>query len=72
MRLLEIIPLGATGETARMVVAADALGAGPGEHVLVAHGTRVRDLTLGEAVPVKDVVVAIVDAWDLDNWDVRA
>ena len=61
LRLLEVRPLSRAGDA---VVAADALGAGPGEHVLVAHGSRVRDLTLGETVPVKDVVVAIVDGWD--------
>ncbi|MCS6913183.1 MAG: EutN/CcmL family microcompartment protein [Myxococcales bacterium] len=52
---------GVTGEGA---CAVDALGAGPGEWVLVAHGSRVRDLTLGLAVADKDVVVAIVDGWD--------
>lgn len=46
------------------VVAIDRLGAGPGDRVLVAHGTRVRDLTVGEAVALKDVVVAIVDGVD--------
>ncbi len=46
---------------ARTVVAVDRLGAGPGELVLVAHGSRCRDLTLGQQVPTKDVVVAIVD-----------
>ena len=45
-------------------VAADRLGAGPGDLVLVAHGTRVRDLTVGERVPLKDVIVAIVDGVD--------
>jgi len=45
-------------------VAIDRLGAGPGDRVLVAHGTRVRDLTLGETVPDKDVIVAIVDGTD--------
>jgi ethanolamine utilization protein EutN len=45
-------------------VAVDALGAGPGDRVLVAHGSRVRDLTVGEAVPLKDVIVAIVDGSD--------
>ncbi len=44
------------------VCAVDALGAGPGEWVLYAHGSRVRDLTLGPAVADKDIVVAIVDA----------
>lgn len=46
---------------ARTVVAVDRLGAGPGELVLVAHGSRCRDLTLGQQVPTKEVVVAIVD-----------
>lgn len=41
--------------------AVDALGAGPGEWVLVAHGSRVRDLTVGPEVADKDIVVAIVD-----------
>lgn len=43
------------------VIAVDRLGAGPGEIVLYAHGSRVRDLTVGERVCDKDVIVAIVD-----------
>lgn len=51
------------------VCAVDALGAGPGEWVLVAHGSRVRDLTVGETVADKDVVIAILDGGDLpDTW----
>lgn len=50
--------------TAGEVDAVDRLGAGPGELVLVAHGSRVRDLTVGEAVCDKDIVVAIVDGTD--------
>ena len=46
---------------ARTVVAVDHLGAGPGELVLVAHGSRCRDVTLGEEVATKELVVAIVD-----------
>jgi microcompartment protein CcmK/EutM len=42
-------------------IAVDRLGAGPGDRVLTAHGSRVRDLTLGPAVPTKDVIIAIVD-----------
>jgi ethanolamine utilization protein EutN len=42
-------------------IAVDRLGAGPGDQVLVAHGSRVRDLTLGPSIPVKDVIIAIVD-----------
>ena len=48
----------------KRVVAVDALGAGPGEWVLVAHGSRVRDLTVGAEVADKDIVVAIVDGAD--------
>jgi microcompartment protein CcmK/EutM len=43
----------------------DHLGAGPGELVLVAHGSRCRDLTIGEKVPTKDVILAIVDQAEL-------
>ncbi|MFH1807882.1 MAG: EutN/CcmL family microcompartment protein [Pseudomonadota bacterium] len=47
------------------VVALDRLGAGPGELVLVAHSSRARDLTVGDDLPTKAVVLAIVDAVDL-------
>jgi ethanolamine utilization protein EutN len=46
------------------VTAIDRLGAGVGDRVLVAHGSRVRDLTVGETVALKDVVVAIIDGVD--------
>jgi ethanolamine utilization protein EutN len=45
----------------RLIVAVDGLHAGPGDRVIVAHGSRVRDLTVGADVADKDVVVAIVD-----------
>ena len=54
------------------VIAVDRLGAGPGELVLVAHGSRVRDLTVGALVADKDVVVAIVDGTALDDGGRRA
>lgn len=49
------------------VCAVDALGAGPGEWVLVAHGSRVRNLTVGEDVADKDIVIAILDGMDLPS-----
>jgi len=52
------------GDHGARQVAIDRLGAGPGDRVLVAHGTRVRDLTLGETVPEKDVIIAIIDGVD--------
>jgi microcompartment protein CcmK/EutM len=47
--------------TPTSVCAVDGLGAGPGEWVLLAHGSRVRDLTVGAEVADKDIVVAILD-----------
>jgi ethanolamine utilization protein EutN len=65
VKLLEVEPLvpvdGELRPGGARVVAVDRLGAGPGELVLVAHGSRVRDLTVGAQVADKDVVVAIVD-----------
>jgi ethanolamine utilization protein EutN len=61
-KLLLIRPLTAAGAlTRRLVVAVDGLEAGPGDRVIVAHGSRVRDITVGEGVADKDVVVGIVD-----------
>jgi len=69
-KLLLVRPLagvgGATAPTSGLVVAVDGLGAGPGERVIVAHGSRVRDITVGPGVADKDVVVAIVDDLHLD------
>ena len=50
-----------------IVVAVDGLAAGPGDLVLVAHGSRVRDLTVGETVATKDVIIAIVDGQSEDS-----
>ncbi|MBW2735413.1 MAG: EutN/CcmL family microcompartment protein, partial [Deltaproteobacteria bacterium] len=66
-RLLIARPLKAVAGTHSLVaekstiVVVDALGAGPGELVLTAHGSRCRDLTLGEHTPTKELVIAIVD-----------
>jgi hypothetical protein len=35
--------------------------------VIVAHGSRVRDLTVGETVADKDIVIAIVDGHAFDD-----
>ena len=47
------------------LVAVDRLAAGPGDRVLVAVGSRVRDLTVGAGVATKAVVVAIVDGVEI-------
>ncbi len=66
-KLLLVRPETASGgETPRLVVAVDGLDAGPGDRVIVAHGSRVRDLTVGAEVADKDVVIAIVDGHHLE------
>ncbi len=65
-KLLLVRPETASGETGRLVVAVDGLDAGPGDRVIVAHGSRVRDLTVGAEVADKDVIVAIVDGHHLE------
>jgi ethanolamine utilization protein EutN len=67
-KLLLVRPLTAAGRLSdRLVVAVDGLHAGPGDRVIVAHGSRVRDLTVGEGVADKDVVVGIVDDLAMDE-----
>ncbi len=58
VKLTVVQPLsGASGE----VVAADRVGANVGETVLVATGSRVRDIVFDGRTPIKSVVVGIVD-----------
>ena len=65
-KLLLVRPETASGgATNRLIVAVDGLDAGPGDRVIVAHGSRVRDLTVGANVADKDVVIGIVDGYEL-------
>lgn len=52
-------------EAGSFVVAADAVGAGPGEYVLVAAGSSARQTTATANRPVDAVIMAIVDTWEL-------
>jgi microcompartment protein CcmK/EutM len=52
-------------ETAGFVIAADAVGAGPGELVLVAAGSSARQTTVTTNRPVDAVIMAIVDTWEV-------
>jgi len=52
-------------ETGGFVVAADAVGAGPGELVLVASGSSARQTQVTNNRPVDAVIMAIVDTWEV-------
>lgn len=49
------------------VVAADAVGAGQGEVVMVATGSSARQTVLTDKRPCDAVIMAIVDTWEVDG-----
>ncbi len=49
------------------VVAADAVGAGPGEYVLYASGSSARQTLATDKRPCDAVVMAIVDNWEING-----
>ena len=52
-------------ESGPHLVAADAVGAGPGEIVLVASGSSARQTQMTDKRPVDAVIMAIVDSWSV-------
>ncbi len=54
-------------ETGGSVVAADAVGAGPDELVLVATGSSARQTVSTDKRPCDAVIMAIVDSWDING-----
>ena len=49
------------------VVAADAVGAGLGEVVMVATGSSARQTVMTDKRPCDAVIMAIVDLWEVDG-----
>ena len=54
-------------ETGSSLVAADAVGAGPEEIVLIASGSSARQTERTDKRPVDAVVMGIVDSWDVGD-----
>lgn len=68
LKLLVVKPLDEKGqETGNAVVAADAVGAGPDEIVLIAAGSSARQTEATDKRPVDAVVMAIVDSWSVGD-----
>ncbi len=66
LKLLLVRPVTEEGrETGTPLVAADAVGAGPDEIVLVASGSSARQTQATDKRPVDAVVMAIVDSWSI-------
>jgi microcompartment protein CcmK/EutM len=68
LKLLVVKPLDEEGrETGNALVAADAVGAGPDEVVLIAAGSSARQTEVTDKRPVDAVVMAIVDTWNVGD-----
>jgi microcompartment protein CcmK/EutM len=66
LKLLLVRPVDEEGrEIGNHVVAADAVGAGPEEMVLIAAGSSARQTRLTDKRPVDAVIMAIVDSWSI-------
>ncbi len=66
LKLLLVRPVDEEGrDGANVLVAVDAVGAGPGEVVLIAAGSSARQTVATDKRPVDAVVMAIVDSWDV-------
>ena len=68
LKLLLVRPVTEEGaESGGHLVAADAVGAGPGEMVLIASGSSARQTRATDKRPVDAVVMAIVDSWSIGD-----
>ncbi len=68
LRLMLVRPVDEDGNaTGQHLVAADAVGAGPDEMVLVASGSSARQTQATDKRPVDAVIMAIVDSWTVDE-----
>jgi microcompartment protein CcmK/EutM len=54
-------------EDSSYVVAADAVGAGVGEVVMVASGSSARQTVMTDKRPCDAVIMAIVDTWEVNG-----
>jgi len=68
LRLMMVRPVDEEGKpTGQQLVAADAVGAGPEEIVLIAAGSSARQTRVTDKRPVDAVIMAIVDSWTVDE-----
>jgi microcompartment protein CcmK/EutM len=69
LHLVRDLGVGPTGltEGGGVVVAVDAVGAGPGEIVLITAGSSARQTAATQGRPVDAIVIAIVDAVDMSS-----
>lgn len=68
-KLMVVIQTGkyGDGETGESFVAADVVGAGIGERVLVVNGSTARKALGGDHVPIDAAIVGIIDELEVDR-----
>ncbi len=68
MKLMVVEPYGYDGHPKQYpIVAADSIGAGIGETVLVVSGSSARCVAENKDIPVDSMIVGIIDAIDLQQ-----
>lgn len=68
LKLLIIRPFSSEGEEhGGVVIAADRIGAGNGDKVIVSRGNPARILFSGRTVPIDAIIVGIVDSFELSE-----
>lgn len=68
LKLLVVRPVDEEGkEFGNALVAADVVGAGEGEIVLIAAGSSARQTEATDKRPVDSVIMAIVDSWSVGD-----
>ena len=66
LKFMMVRPVDLDGnETGSIVIAADAVGAGPGEMILYATGSSARQTIMTDRRPCDAVIMAIVDNWEV-------
>ncbi|EXX87790.1 ethanolamine utilization protein EutN [Paenibacillus darwinianus] len=68
LKLLVVMPIDfKEREAGQTVIAADRIGAGVGERVIVSRGSPARVLFSGRTVPIDAMVVGIVDNYEVEE-----
>ncbi|CAM2750195.1 EutN/CcmL family microcompartment protein [Hathewaya histolytica] len=69
LKLLVVNPInfGSTKKSASTMVAADSVGAGIGDKVLIVKGSSARMSNSGERVPVDATIVGIIDSLEINE-----
>lgn len=70
LKLLIVQPIDlSSAESGQPVIAADRIGAGVGERVIVSRGNPARILFSSKSVPIDAVIVGIVDSFEVAEED---